>query len=366
MADNFRLKVKNVVQQTADTVSIEFDQPENFEYKAGQFLTFLLEVDGKKVRRSYSLSSCPSIGESPSVAVKRVEGGLVSNHINDNIKVGDELEVMEPMGNFYVETDKDKQRHIILIGGGSGITPLLGILKTILHGEPQSIISLIYANKTADDIIYKKELDELQHAFSDRFRLVHHLNNENVEKYTKEKKSFFGLKKKDVQVETSGQLDEKVIADYITNNLNVDLSLDPVEFYLCGPQGLMKLVEKTLKENDVPQERIAKESFVKETFDKEAKGGDSKARVVQVVLDDETHEFEVSDKSILLTALDKGIEMPYSCQSGICTACMGKLISGEIEMEHTDGLSPEQIEEGYRLTCIGHPKTDDVKIEIVG
>lgn len=366
MAENFQLKVKNVVQQTADAVSIEFEQPENFTYKAGQFLTFLLEIDGKKVRRSYSLSSCSSIGESPSVAVKRVEGGLVSNYINDNIKVGDELEVMEPLGNFYVDTDKDKQRHIILIGGGSGVTPLIGILKTILHGEPQSIISFIYANKTADDIIYKKQLDELQSAFPDRFRLIHHLNDENVEKYTKQKKSFFGLKKKDVDMETTGQLDEAIVIDYITNQLNVDLSLDPVEFYLCGPQGLMKMVEKALKGEDVPQERIVKESFVKDTFEKEVKGGDKKSRIVKIVLDDETHEVEIKDKSILMTALDEGIEMPYSCQSGICTACMGKLISGEIEMEHTDGLSPEQLEEGYRLTCIGHPKTDDVKIEIVG
>ena len=172
------LTVSDVSKETKDAVRVEFDWPEGgMDYAPGQFLTLILPIDGEKVRRAYSLSTSPFLDEKPAVVVKRVVDGLVSNYINDNVKVGDQIELMPPLGNFTPEISEDNERHLVLVSGGSGITPIFGILKSVLKKEPKSTVSLIYANRDIDSIIYKDKLAALKTQYSDRFNYIQSLDN---------------------------------------------------------------------------------------------------------------------------------------------------------------------------------------------
>ena len=351
-----QLKVREVVQETADAISIVFEQPEPaITYKAGQFFTLIPTIEGKKVRRAYSACTSPYTDPYPAVTVKRVEGGLVSNFLNDQLKAGDTLEVMEPMGNFNLVPQADKKRHIVLLGGGSGITPLMAIAKSVLKEETQSLVSLIYANRSEESIIFKKQLDELQQQYADRLQVIHVL----------EQKPFSwecptGLLKPELLKELLKQLPQWGTAQ--------------TEYFMCGPEGMMVNVEETLKELAIPKELVHRESFVagktervEGAADPIAAAGDDapKSREVTVIMDGEEFKFTVEpDKTILETALDLDIDLPYSCQSGLCTACRGKCLSGKVKLDEDEGLSESELEEGYVLTCVGHPQTDDVVIEI--
>ncbi|WP_017731609.1 ferredoxin--NADP reductase [Nafulsella turpanensis] len=351
-----QLKIKEVVQETADAISIFFEQPEEpITYKPGQFFTLIPTVDGKKVRRAYSVCTSPYTDPHPGVTVKRVEGGVVSNFLNNQLKAGDTLEVMEPMGNFTIVPDANKKRHIVLLGGGSGITPLMSIAKSILEKESESQVSLIYANRSEESIIFKKQLDELQEKWKSRLQVIHVL----------EQKPFSwecptGLLKPALLKELLKQLPQWDTAQ--------------TEYFMCGPEGMMVNVEETLKELAIPKELVHRESFVagktqrvEGAADPIAAAGDDtpKSREVTVILDGEEHKFTVEpDKTILETALDLDIDLPYSCQSGLCTACRGKCISGKVKLDEDEGLSESELEEGYVLTCVGRPVTDDVVIEI--
>ncbi len=350
------LKVREVIRETADAISIVFEQPEEkIPYKPGQFFTLIPTIEGKQVRRSYSVCTSPFVDPHPAVTVKRVEGGLVSNFLNDTLKAGDMLEVMEPMGVFTVEPQQEHKRHVILLGGGSGVTPLMSIAKSVLHMEPDSQVSLIYANRNENSIIFKGALDTLQQKYGDRFHVTHVLEQEPVSWICPT-----GLLKPDLLKELLAKLPESA-PDY-------------TEYYMCGPEGMMVNVEETLKELQIPKERVHRESFVAGKTAKvegaadpvKAAGDDVPiSREVTVILDGEEHKFTVEpDKTILETALDLDIDLPYSCQSGLCTACRGKCLSGKVKLDEEEGLSESEIDEGYVLTCVGHPLTDDVVIEI--
>jgi len=183
MSDFFTLKVKEVVKETEDTVTIHFKQPlfKKVKYKPGQFLALLFTINGEKVRRSYSMSSAPNLDNTVAVTVKRVEGGLVSNHINDNVKAGDSIEVMQPLGNFIYQVDNKAKRHVLLFGAGSGITPLMSILKSVLFFEPDSVVSLVYGNRNKSSIIFSQKLEELKKKFGERLNLVHSLTQPDAD-----------------------------------------------------------------------------------------------------------------------------------------------------------------------------------------
>lgn len=312
-------------------------------------------IDGKKIRRAYSVCSSPYTDPYPAVTVKRVEGGLVSNFLGDHLKAGDELEVMEPMGNFTVEPKAGHRRHVILLGGGSGITPLMSIAKSVLHMEPDSQVSLIYANRNENSIIFRTALDELQEKYQNRFQLIHVLDEAPLKWECPT-----GLLRPELLKELLQQLPQT--------------PAEQTEYFMCGPEGMMVNVEETFKELQIPKDRIHRESFVAGktervdgAADPVAAAGDDapKAREVTVILDGEEFKFTVEpDKTILETALEQDIDLPYSCQSGLCTACRGKCLSGKVKMDEEEGLSESEIEEGYVLNCVGHPITDDVVIEI--
>jgi len=349
----FDLKVKNIIQETKDAISIVFAQPETkIPYKAGQFLTLITTVDGKEVRRAYSLSSSPFTDPDLVVTVKRVDKGLMSNWLPDNLKAGDTIKVMAPTGHFTTEYKQDNKRHVIMFAGGSGITPMMSLIKSTLTQEPESICSLIYCNRDIDSIIFKDAFEKLQITHAGRLHVIHVLDNAPMNW-----QGYSGLLNHDMLT----KLFERI----------PDWGGDKTTYLMCGPEGMMKNVEALLAERSIAKEKIFKESFVQGTIDKaekktEVKSAEgNKAHEVTIRYDGQEFKFNVEpNRTILETALDSGIDLPYSCQSGLCTACRGKALSGKVKLDEEEGLSKSEREEGYVLTCVGHPMTDDVVIEI--
>ena len=348
----YSLKVKDITKETSDTITVHLKQPlfSKIKYKPGQFLTIVLPINGKSVRRAYSLSSAPTIDETLSITIKRVENGLVSNFVNDHLKVGDKMEIIEPMGHFCLEPDKNLSRHIVLFGSGSGVTPLMSIAKSILMFEPKSTVSLIYGNRNTDTIIFKAKIEEMQKKYGERFNIVHVLS--------RAEENWIGYK---------GRIDKSLAINVLT--LLPKFDKDKTEYFMCGPEGMMDEVVEALNSLQTPKERIHRESFVSSTASeakedaKNAAGGIE--RDVMIILDDEEHRVTVKPGSTILEAgLDAGLDMPYSCQSGLCTACRGKKKAGEVKMDEDEGLSEMEIKDGYILTCVAHPLTDDVVVEI--
>ncbi len=348
------LVVQDIVKETADAITVVFKQPASgrIVYKSGQFLTLIIPIDGKEVRRAYSLCSSDFVDENLAVTIKRVDKGLMSNWLPDNLKVGNTIKIMAPTGHFTTEFSKTGKRHLIMFAGGSGITPMLSIIKSLLTQEPDSIVSLIYCNRDIDSIIFKDKLDNLQTEYEGRLHVIHILDNAPM--------NWQGL---------SGLLNHEMLKKLFERI--PDWGHDKSTYLMCGPEGMMKNVESLLALQHIPTDRIFKESFVQGTIDKETKKeatADSDKiidRVVTIQYEGSEHKITVpADKTILETALDAGIDLPFSCQSGLCTACRGKALSGKVKLDEEEGLSQSERDEGYVLTCVGHPLTDDVVIEI--
>ncbi len=350
----YELSIKDIIQETKDAITIVFEHPPGgvINYRSGQFLTLIISIDGKEIRRAYSLCSSPFVDSNLAVTVKRVEGGLISNYLPDEVNIGDKLKVMEPMGQFVTEYDKDRKRHIIMFAGGSGITPMMSIVKSIIDQEPESIVSLIYCNRDIDSIIFKNQLEKLQTTYEGRLHVIHILDNAPM--------NWQGY---------SGLLNHEMLTKLVERI--PDWGIEKTTYLMCGPEGMMKNVDTLLAARGITKDKIFKESFVQGTIDKAEKkevevvAGEVKAREVTIKYDGEEYKIKVEpNKTILETALDLGIDLPYSCQSGLCTACRGKALSGQVKLDEEEGLSQSERDEGYVLTCVGHPMTDDVVIEI--
>ncbi|HEY8510918.1 MAG TPA: ferredoxin--NADP reductase [Cyclobacteriaceae bacterium] len=346
------LTVKSIIQETRDTITIVFDTPPSgpLVYKPGQFLTLIVPIQGKEIRRAYSLCTSPYTDEFPAVTVKRVENGLMSNWLADNLRVGDKLKVMAAVGNFTLDYAPTNRRHVVMFAGGSGITPMLSLTKAILTQEPESIVSLIYCNRDIDSVIFKDELDRWEKQYQGRLHVIHILDTAPMNW-----QGYSGL----LNPEMLKKLFERIPDWGVRNTL----------YLMCGPEGMMKNVESLLGAYSIPAEQIRKESFVQGTIDKPAKKEGEEEELVErevtIRFDGEEYKIMVPPhKAILETALDAGIDLPYSCQSGLCTACRGKAISGKVRLDEEEGLSASERAEGYVLTCVGHPLTDDVIIEI--
>lgn len=347
------LKVKNIIQETKDAISIVFEHPagRKINYKSGQFLTLIVPIEGKEVRRAYSLCSSPFVDADLVVTVKRVDKGLMSNWLPDNLKAGATLKVMEPMGQFTTEFSATNKRHLVLFAGGSGITPMMSIIKSTLTQEPDSICSLIYCNRDIESIIFKDQFDQLQTKYEGRLHVIHILDNAPM--------NWQGY---------SGLLNHDMLKKLFERM--PDWGHDKTTYLMCGPEGMMKNVDSLLALQQIPKERIFKESFVAGVLDKDKKveapaATEKKTREVTIRYDGNEFKIMVEpNRTILETALDQGIDLPYSCQSGLCTACRGKALSGQVKLDEEEGLSQSERAEGYVLTCVGHPLTDDVVIEI--
>ncbi|MEM7040094.1 MAG: ferredoxin--NADP reductase, partial [Bacteroidota bacterium] len=316
-----------------------------------QYHTLKVDVNGESLRSAYSLCYSPYTDADLAVTVKRVDGGRVSNHLPDTLKVGDTVEVMPPMGNFALDVNAGLAEHFILIGGGSGITPLMSILKSVLSQAPQSKVSLLYANRDADSIIFKAELEQLQAQHGERFRIVHSLDNPPA--------GWSGM---------SGQLSKSSMFPLFQDLISQ--GGQKKSFWLCGPQGLMDEAKSALQFVGFDTKDIHQELFsAKLPEPGTAKPAADPARgtyTVTVVLDDETKEVVVDESSTILDAvINDGMDPPYACQMGVCCTCRAKLISGKVEMEEDEGLSDSELDEGFILTCQAHPLTADCKLEFM-
>jgi ring-1,2-phenylacetyl-CoA epoxidase subunit PaaE len=348
----YDLAVKQIIQETKDAISIVFEHPPTgkINYKSGQFLTLIIPIEGKEVRRAYSLCSSPFTDADLVVTVKRVDKGLMSNWLPDNLKAGDKLKVMEPMGQFTTEYAADRKRHLVMFAGGSGITPMMSIIKSTLTQEPDSICSLIYCNRDIDSIIFKDAFAALETQYEGRLHVIHVLDNAPMNW-----QGYSGLLNPDML---------KKLFERIPN-----WGIEKTTYLMCGPEGMMRNVDTLLAQINIPKEKIFKESFVQGTIAKEEKkpADTTEATAHEVTIRFDGQEFKVlvpPNQTILETALDAGIDLPYSCQSGLCTACRGKALSGRVKLDEEEGLSQAERAEGYVLTCVGHPLSDDVVIEI--
>ena len=385
---NLQLKVVAITRETADAITIHLEHPEKtvIPYQAGQFLTLMVPVNGKKERRAYSLCSSPVEQPRLSVTVKRVKGGLLSNYLIDKLKVGDSLEVLAPMGNFNLIPAAVNRRTVVLIGAGSGITPLMAMAKSVLHHETASQVRLIYANRNEESVIFKNQLKTLEQQYPEQFRVTHIYSQPAALEITaKSNASFFGRlfgKSKettpvsspveDLNVSYSGRLNRKMLLT-ILEKLEVP-NAPATEFYLCGPEGLMEEAKAALQTWQVPSNQIFKESFVSSGHNFVNTGVGTgleeettiiQDQVVTILFEGQEHVVEVAkDETILEAALNQGIDLPFSCQAGLCTACRGKCLSGKVHLDEREGLSDAEVAQGYVLTCVGHPLTKEVIIEI--
>ena len=337
------LTVKEVVPLAKDAVNLVFEKPENFNYAPGQFITIIRDVNGKKIRRAYSLCTTPFEDELPAVTVKRVPDGAMSNFLNAHISPGDQLEIMEPMGMFTVLYDAETSRNAVFFGGGSGITPLISIIRSVLLKEPNSSLTLVYGNRSIDYVIFKDLISELEQKYNGRFKAIHILEEGEAE----------------YEGRPSPEMIGKICRSVSCN--------DQTEFYICGPQPMMDITHEGLKTAGYQDEKIRMESFEAgktsplEIIDQE----NSSKSEVTILLEGEEYSITVAkNASILDTALDGDLDMPYSCQSGLCTACRAKCVAGKVSIDEAEGLSQEELDEGYVLTCVGKPLTDRVKVEI--
>ena len=352
----YQLKVLEVKKETNDSVSVSFDVPhslyEVFNYKPGQYLTLKFILDGKEVRRSYSLCSSPVVEEPLKIGVKRVKNGLVSNHINDNLSVGDKVDIMPPDGRFFANVEKDNYKTYYLFSAGSGITPILSILKTVLLTEERSFVYMIYGNRSQDSIMFNNTLETLQKKYQDRFILIHALSRpkSNWSDLWKSSKDYTYRK---------GRVDADAVKWFINE---YPPYAQNAEYYICGPGTMIKSTTDILKNIDVPDNRIYTESFG---------GGDQKDTTeafknakLKAHLDGETIQVSIpKGKTILRTLLNAGKEPPYSCEGGVCSTCICKLKAGKVHMKTNLALSDKEVEQGYILSCQSIPLTETVEVE---
>jgi len=287
--------------------------------------------------------------EFPAVTVKKTINGKASNYLFNNIKKGDALEVMQPSGTFTIDTKRSNNRKVVLIGAGSGITPLMGITKAVLAEEPSSEVYLLFGNRNEQSIIFDKKLQELTVKYKERLKIIHILSQPSS----------------DWKGHT-GRLNRPSIIKLLETFPSFDFTR--ADYFVCGPEGMMHEAMEAFKLLRVPTDKIHKESFVSaaplETGHVVNSNSVSDTEVM-VVYQGTEYKFKVpASQTILQAALDQDIDLPYSCQSGLCTACMGKCVSGKVKLDETDALSDKELERGYVLTCVGHPVTNDVVIEI--
>ena len=341
-----KLIIKEIKRETKDAISILFNVPEEFKshytFIAGQYVNLRLTLDGQEIRRAYSICSSPESGELR-ISVKAVKDGVFSQFANTKLKVGDILEVGEPEGKFTFEPQVDRQKNYTAFAAGSGITPVMSILKSVLKSEPQSSFVLVYGNKTPEDTIFYQELLELHSKYTGRL-FVHFVYSQ-----AKADGALFG------------RIDKSVV-NFVLNNKHAALEFD--KFYLCGPEEMINSVTKVLKEHNIKDSAIKFELFSSSTVENlEASSHDGHTKITITVDDDET-TFEMSQKqTILEAALKQGIDAPYSCQGGICSSCLARIKSGTAEMKKNSILTDSEIEEGLILTCQACPTSAEIVVD---
>ncbi len=348
------IRVKEVKKETEDCVSVLFDIPDTlkqeFSFLQGQSLTMRTFLNDEEIRRTYSLCSSPFDNEWR-VAIKKQEGGLFSGFANDKLRKGDVLEVMSPVGKFYTELNPVNKKNYLAFAAGSGITPIISIIKTTLITELHSSFNLVFGNRSRSSIIFFEELESLKNSYISRFNLIHILSRERTDAPVN-----FGKISIDKLIELGKLISYKTID----------------EFFICGPEEMIFSTKEFLEQKGIEQKKIHFELFTTpgekrrqavRNLKSETSGPKSK---ITVKLDGRSFDFDLSfnsDITILDAALQQGADLPFACKGGVCCTCKARLMEGEVTMDVHWGLEEEEIAKGYILTCQSHPKTERVVID---
>jgi len=346
MSTFYKLAVKEITRETPEAVSVLFQVPAelqaNYRFVAGQYINLKLTLDGNEIRRAYSICSTPESGELR-IAIKSIKNGYFSKFANEQLTVGKVLEVGTPEGKFTFEPDAARLKNYAAFVAGSGITPVMSILQTVLEKEPNSTFVLVYGNKSSNETIFYNQLHDLQLKYVGRF-FVHYV---------------FSQQKADDQL--FGRI-EKSTVNFVLKNKHKEKEFD--KFYLCGPEEMINRVSDVLKENNVKEKDIKFELFSASTavneIDKSLEGHTK----ITVLVDGDETSFEMSQKqSLLEAALKQGLDAPYSCQGGICSSCIARISKGTAEMKKNTILTDGEIAEGLILTCQAHPTSSEIFVD---
>jgi len=347
------LRVAEIVPETAEANSVRFEIPpelrETFAFRAGQHLTLKANIDGEEVRRNYSLCTAPD-DEDWMVTVKRIAGGVFSNWVGDHLKPGDVIDVMPPHGSFTRQFDRGESRHYVGFAGGSGITPVISLIRTALRHEPGSRFTLFYGNRDSSSVIFLDALADLKDRYMGRFELYHFLAEEEG----------------DVAL-FNGMLDKANCGTAIEHLVGDAAGVDA--WFICGPGPMMDAAESALLERDVAKDRIHIERFTADrpsaALAQEIAELQTRAAgaTVSVTLDGRTRRVEFTESNILDSARAAGLPAPFACKAGVCATCRAKVTSGKVEMAARYGLTDEEVAAGYVLTCQSVPVGDGVAVD---
>lgn len=349
------LRIASIQAETSDCVSVQFDVPaelrESFNYLPGQYLTLRAGIEGEEVRRSYSLCSAPHENKW-TVAIKKIEGGTFSTYAHQQLKKGDRIDVMPPLGKFHPHLQSSNSKHYLAIAAGSGITPILSILKAVLHAEPDSQFTLLYGNRDRQSIIFFEELEGWKNTYLGRLQLIYVLSRERTDSAINEGR---------IDAEKLNSL--RTLIDYA--------SID--ECFLCGPEAMIEMARQTLPTLGLSSEKIHFELFTTAAQQVQAKRtgaseADIKGPQSRVTLRVDGRAVDVNmpqlgTQTILDAALKQGADLPYACKGGMCCTCRAKLLEGKVTMEVHWGLEEEEIQQGYILTCQAIPTSDILVVD---
>lgn len=346
MAQFHSLKIKSILRQTDKAVSLTFEVPPalktDFKFSAGQYITLKTVIDAKEVRRDYSLSSSPQ-SESLTVTVKEIENGVFSSYANRQLKVGDSLEVGTPNGRFVYDPKTDSKNTIVAFAAGSGITPIMSIARKALETNTDSKFVLIYGNKSPKETIFYDAILKLQTLHNDRFKVQ------------------FVYSEADEEGALFGRIDRENVQFILKNNLSINNSQ---RFYLCGPEGMINTVNTILTEKGVEPSKILFELFTASTVEPastEAKDGDSN---ITILVDEEETVLVMSQQqTILEAALANDLDVPYSCQGGVCSSCICRVTEGSATMRQNSILTDSEVAEGLVLSCQAEPTSTSIKVD---
>lgn len=347
MSSFYKLSIKEIIKETADAVSILFNVPEEFKshytFVAGQYVNLKVTLDGQEIRRAYSICSSPKSGELR-IAVKAIKNGFFSKFANDKLAIGNVIEVGTPEGKFTFEPKVDRQKNYAAFVAGSGITPVYSILKSVLEEEPNSTFVLVYGNKSEKDTIFHNQLHDLQLQYVGRLFVQYVYSQSTADNAL------------------LGRIDKSTV-NFIIKNKHAEMEFS--KFYLCGPEEMINLVSDTLKENNISNADIKFELFSTSSFGETASSEGLEGHTkISILVDDEETTFEMSQKQTLLeAALKQGLDVPYSCQGGICSSCICRITEGAADMKKNQILSDSEVAEGLTLACQAHPTTATIKID---
>ena len=346
MSTFYRLSIKKVIRETPKAVSLVFnvadELKEFYQFVAGQYITLKLTLDGEEIRRAYSISSSPKSGELK-VSIKAIENGYFSVFANSKLEEGHVLGVSTPEGKFVFEPHIEQQKNYMAFVAGSGVTPVFSILQSVLEEEPLSSFVLVYGNKSVEDTMFYKQLEELEQKYIGRLFIQYVFSQSSIENCL------------------SGRIDKSAV-NYVLKNKHAEMEFS--KFYLCGPEEMINLVSETLKENNVSESDIKYELFyASNTEDNQFKKLDGQTQI-SVLVDGEETSFEMSKKQTLLeAAVKQGLDVPYSCQGGVCSSCICKITEGAADMKKNQILNEAEVAEGLTLACQAYPTTATIKID---